>query len=127
MAIFTKFEDMQVWQDGRNLVQIVYELTKGAAFAKDWGLRDQIQRAAVSVCSNIAEGYERSGNKEFAKFLWIAKGSAGEVASQLYHALDNGYVDKIQFDFAYAAANGLCGRLYRLIQSLSSDVKYKKL
>ena len=118
---------MQVWQDGRRLVQIVYDLTKGDAFAKDWGLRDQIQRAAVSVCSNIAEGYERSGNKEFVKFLWIAKGSAGEVASQLYHALDNDYIDKTQFNLAYAAANGLCGRLYRLIQSLSSNVKYKKI
>ena len=127
MAKFTRFEDMVVWQDGRELVRRIYAITKTEAFSKDWGLKDQIQRAAVSICSNIAEGYERSGNKEFAKFLWIAKGSAGEVASQLYHALDNNYLDQQTFSELYNMADGLCGKIYRLIQSVSTDILYKKI
>jgi len=118
---------MQVWQEGRELVRAVYAVAKKGPFARDFGLRDQIQRASVSVCSNIAEGYERSGNKEFAKFLWIAKGSAGEVASQLYHAIDLGYITQSEFDTLYDAANTLCAKIYRLIAALSTDAKYKKL
>lgn len=124
---FTKFEDMKIWQDGRELVRAVYAVAGKGAFAKDYGLRDQIQRAAVSVCSNIAEGYERSGNKEFAKFLWIAKGSSGEVASQLYHALDLGYLTQLDFDQLYAQANNLCAKIYRLIRALSATIAYKKI
>ena len=127
MATFTRFEDMQIWRDGRELVRQIYAVCRTENFSKDWGLKDQIQRAAVSVCSNIAEGYERSGNKEFAKFLWIAKGSAGEVASQLYHALDNKYINQNEFDCLYNSANGLCAKIYRLIQVISSDIKYKKV
>ena len=92
MAVFRTFEEIAAWQMGRDLVIKVYEVTREGGFAKDWGLKDQIQRAAVSICSNIAEGYERRGNKEFVKFLWIAKGSSAEVCSQLYHARDLNYV-----------------------------------
>ena len=127
MAKFTRFEDMVIWQDGRELVRRIYAITNEGLFSKDWGLKDQIQRAAVSICSNIAEGYERSGNKEFAKFLWIAKGSAGEVSSQLYHALDNKYIDQQTFDEIHTMADGLCGKIYRLIQSVSSNLQYKKI
>ena len=81
MATIKRFEEIVAWQHGRVLVQKIYRLTGSGSFAKDRGLKDQIRRAAVSICSNIAEGFERSGNKEFVKFLWIAKGSAGEVAS----------------------------------------------
>ena len=79
MATIKRFKDIVAWQKARELVKAVYGVTRTGAFSKDWGLKDQIQRAAVSICSNIAEGFERSGNKEFANFLWIAKGSTGEV------------------------------------------------
>ena len=74
-----RFEDLIIWQKAREFAQSIYVLTRGSAFAKDYGLKDQIQRAAVSVSSNIAEGFERNGNIEFKNFLFIAKGSCGEV------------------------------------------------
>jgi four helix bundle protein len=85
------FEDLNVWKQARQLTQEVYRLTKTEKFSRDFGLRDQIQRAAISVMSNIAEGFERGGNQEFGQFLYVAKASCGEVRSQLYVALDQGY------------------------------------
>ena len=118
--IFKKFEDMTVWREGRELVKAVYALTRTGSFAKDWGLRDQIQRAAVSICSNIAEGFERRGNKEFIKFLWIAKGSAAEVSSQLYHALDLGYIEKESFMKVYDSAKLVGGMIFNLIRAIDN-------
>ncbi|TAK06448.1 four helix bundle protein, partial [bacterium] len=86
------FEDLEVWKETRRLSKEIYAATQDAKFSKDFGLRDQIRRAAVSVMSNIAEGFERGGNQEFIQFLYIAKGSCGEVRSQLYVALDQGYI-----------------------------------
>ncbi len=80
------FEDLEIWKDARALMRAIYQLTKDPKFSKDFGLRDQIQRAAVSILSNIAEGFERGGNQEFIQFLYVAKGSCGEVRSQLYVA-----------------------------------------
>ncbi len=91
------FEDLEVWKEARRLTQQVYQATEDTRFSKDFGLRDQIRRASVSVMSNIAEGFERGGNQEFMQFLYIAKGSCGEVRSQLYMALDQGYVSKEHF------------------------------
>ena len=125
--VFKKYEDIMVWQFGRELVRSVYALTSVGKFSKDWGLRDQVQRAAVSICSNIAEGYARRGNAEFIKFLWIAKGSAAEVQSQLYHAKDFGYMSVAQFDELYAATNRIQAGIFNLIQTLSSDVSRQKL
>ena len=127
MAGFKRFEDMEVWQMGRSLVKDVYAATRSGLFAKDWGLRDQMQRAAVSVCSNIAEGFERRGNKEFIKFLWIAKGSAGEVSSQLYHAKDLGYLSEDEFARLYAATKAICGKTYNLIKFLSQEKDFVHL
>ena len=79
MPTFKRFEDIAAWQTGRSLIQAVYQISKNGAFASDRGLRDQMRRAAVSITSNIAEGFERSNNKEFRRFLSFAKGSAGEV------------------------------------------------
>ena len=87
------FEDLEVWKSARELPSRIYKVTSDGAFSKDFGLRDQIRRAAVSVMSNIAEGYERGGNQELIQFLSIAKGSCGEVRCQLYVAMDQGYVD----------------------------------
>lgn len=88
------FEDLEVWKSARELTNRIYEITNDGRFAKDFGLRDQIRRASVSVMSNVAEGFERGGNQEFTQFLSIAKGSCGEVRSQLYVAMDRAYIAK---------------------------------
>jgi four helix bundle protein len=93
-----KFEDLVAWQKARLLTKRIYELTATENFSKDFGLKAQIQRAAVSAMSNIAEGFERSGMPEFHQFLVIAKGSCAEVRSQLYIALDIGYITEAEFD-----------------------------
>ncbi len=95
------FEDLQVWQDARMFVKSIYELTSLEKFKKDFGLKDQIQRAAVSIMNNISEGFERDNNKEFRNFLGYSKGSAGEVRSMLYVALDLKYISKEEFDDNY--------------------------
>ena len=101
MASIEKFEDILAWQKGRELTQLVYRLSKRGEFAKDFGLKDQIRRAAVSITSNIAEGFERGGNKEFNQFLSTSKGSVGEVRSQLYVAADEHYVCEQEFKDLY--------------------------
>lgn len=88
------FEELEVWKLARELSQKIYSISNDGRFAKDFGLRDQIRRAAVSIMSNIAEGYERGGNKEFIQFLSIAKASGGEVRSQLYVVMDQCYINK---------------------------------
>ena len=93
-----RFEEIEAWQLSRELVKEVYRVSREGAFAKDFGLQDQIRRAAVSIMSNIAEGFECGGNKEFVNFLSIANGSCGEVRSQLYVAFDQGYVDQARFE-----------------------------
>lgn len=85
---------MQVWQDSRSFVKSLYELTSSKKFSKDYGLKDQIQRASVSIMNNISEGFERDSNREFIKFLGYSKGSAGEVRSMLYVSLDLKYITK---------------------------------
>jgi four helix bundle protein len=87
-----KFEDLIVWQKARELTKNIYRVTKIGEFLKDFGLRDQIRRASVSIMSNIAEGFERGGRSEFHQFLVIAKGSCAELRSQLYVALDAEYI-----------------------------------
>lgn len=94
MAKFETFEDIIAWQKSRILVIDIYQVFKKN---NDYSFRDQIQRAAVSIMNNVAEGYERKGNKEFAKFLYIAKGSCAEVRSMLYLALDLNYINKEEF------------------------------
>src|SRR5437879_4913189 len=98
MATIVRFEDLDAWKTGQSLCNEVYAMTKRSEFAKDFVLRDQIRRAAVSILSNIAEGFERSGTGEFIQFLAIAKGSAGELRAQLYIAKDQGYIDHETFD-----------------------------
>ena len=93
-------------------------MSRTVALSKDFGLRDQIQRAAVSICSNIAEGFERRGNKEFIKFLWIAKGSAAEVSSQLYHLQDLGYITDEDFVALQGKAKRIGATLHLLIESI---------
>ena len=98
MAKVKKFEDIQSWKKIRSLTKEVYRVTLSTAFSKDFGLKDQIRRAAVSILSNIAEGFERGGDKEFIQFLAIAKGSAGELRAQLYVAVDQRYLSQPEFE-----------------------------
>ena len=105
-----RFEDIVAWQKARMLTKDIYASTRVGEFARDFGLKDQIQRASVSTMSNIAEGYERGGDKEFGQFLSTSKGSCGEVKSQLYVALDQGYIAPATFDQLYGKADEV-GRL----------------
>ena len=98
MATIKRVEDIQAWQKARAVCKRIYLITNDGRFARDFGLRDQIRRAAVSILSNIAEGFERGGSREFMQFLAIAKGSAGEVRAQLYGALDQDYVHRHVFE-----------------------------
>jgi four helix bundle protein len=93
-----RFEDLIAWQKARELTKQIYLLTRNEPFSRDFGLRDQIQRASVSIISNLAEGFERGSRSEFHQFIVIAKGSCAEVRSQLYVALDVGYITQEQFD-----------------------------
>ncbi|MGQ9677376.1 MAG: four helix bundle protein [Chloroflexota bacterium] len=97
MAGTKRFEDSEAWQKARELARAVYAMSSEGPFARDFGLRDQIRRSAVSVMSNIAEGFERGVDTEFRRFLAIAKGSAGEVRAQLYVTLDAGLINQTQF------------------------------
>ena len=113
------FEDLQVWQDSRILVKSIYQLTSDGKFSKDFGLREQIQRASVSIMNNIAEGFERNNNKEYIKFLGYSKGSAGEVRSMLYVATDLGYISQDSFNVHYQMA-------INIITQISNFIKYLK-
>jgi four helix bundle protein len=118
-----RFEDIKSWQEARKLTAEIYRVTQSKSFAKDFGLRDQIQRAAVSIMANIAEGFGRKGNKEFLYFLNVAKGSALEVQSHLYAALDLGYIDQSRFDTVYHLANSvshLIGGFINYLQKLEN-------
>src|SRR6266536_2674007 len=98
MATVRQFEDLQVWQEARTLAQAAYSIASQGPFRRDFGLRDQITRAATSTMSNIAEGFERGSRKEFIQFLNVAKASNGELRSQLYVAFDQEYLDQKTFD-----------------------------
>jgi len=93
MAPISHFEEIEAWRSARELVRNVYSVSRTGGLAGDFGLRDQLQRAAVSIMSNIAEGFERDTDADFRRFLFVAKASAGEVRSLLYVALDQGYID----------------------------------
>ncbi len=113
------FEDLEIWKVARRLTKRIYDLTSDRGFSKDPGLCDQIRRASVSVMSNIAEGFERGGNQEFLQFLSIAKGSSEEVRSQLYVALDQGYIPKKE-------AEALINEFKRLSVMINNFMEYLK-
>lgn len=129
MASVKKFEDLEVWQLSRQVCSEVYSLTSRGDFSRDYSLKDQIRRAAGSVMDNIAEGFDRGGNEEFKLFLLYSKGSTGEVKSQLYRALDNGYINQEAFENLYSQLENIGGKLTNLIKYLSATqyrgTKYK--
>jgi four helix bundle protein len=105
MPTFKSVEEIDAWKIGRELVRLIYRLSSRRPFVTDFGLRDQIRRrACVSIVSNIAEGFEREGRGEFAQFLSVAKGSAGETMTQLHLAHDVGYLNDAEFNEAYQLA-----------------------
>lgn len=116
MATINRFEDLICWKKARELTSGVYRAFKDC---RDFGFKDQIQRASVSVMSNIAEGFERGTREEFVNYLFIAKGSAGEVRAQCYAALDNEYLNIERFKYL----SGLAAECSRLIQSFVEKVK----
>ena len=130
MATIQRFEDLEVWKKAREICKYSSQLTQKEQFSKDFSLKDQIKRSSGSAMDNIAEGFERDGNKEFINFLTISKGSVGEVRSQSYRALDYGYINQEEFDFLINETVSLSERLGKFISYLrNSDfkgVKFKK-
>jgi four helix bundle protein len=123
MAMIQRFEDIQAWQEARKLVKMIYSLTNKELFSKDFGMRDQIRRASVSVMANIAEGFDCESKVEFARFLGIARRSAVEVQSILYAALDAGYISNDEFNQHYEQARiakALTGGFKRSLTNKSS-------
>ncbi len=117
-----RFEDLIAWQKARELTREIYHLTRQGSFAKDFGLSGQIQRAAVSIMSNVAEGFERGSRGEFHQFLSVAKASCAEVRSQLYVAFDVGHLDRPRFDDLLARAEELA----RIIGGLRASVEKQR-
>jgi four helix bundle protein len=120
MATFKKFEEIDCWKRARELTRQVYRISSQPKFARDFGLKDQIRRASVSVMSNIAEGYDRSGTAEFIHFLATAKGSAAEVRCQLYAAADQGYLqegDLVRLNALAADIGNMIGGLMKYLRS----------
>ena len=121
-----RFEDLIAWQKARELTRAVYQVSRRGAFAKDFGLSGQIQRAAVSIMSNISEGFERGGRGEFHQFLSIAKASCAEVRSQLYVAFDVGYLNQDEFDHLLAQAEEVARIVGGLRVSVQKQRKAKE-
>jgi four helix bundle protein len=127
MATFTRFEDIESWQKGRHLARSIYSTTSQGPFARDYGLRDQIRRSAVSIMANIAAGFGRGGNREFVTFLSNARGSCAEVKSHLYVALDCGLLPQKEFDAFYSVADETEGLISGLMKYLAnSEVRGRK-
>ena len=129
MARIRKFEDIESWKRARKLANEIYSVTTVGKFTRDFGLRDQIRRASVSILSNIAEGFERGGDKEFLQFLSVAKGSCGETRAQLYVALDQAYISTAEFETLFQSATEvsqlISGLMRYLRQSSLRGSKYR--
>ena len=127
MPSIDRFEDIESWKRARIVTQKIYELSSNGDFSRDFGLKDQIRRSSVSIMSNIAEGFERDGNREFANFLSIAKGSCGEARSQLYVALDQNFITTEDFEWTYdhlSQTGRMIGGFMNYLRE--SDLKGKK-
>ncbi len=118
-----RFEELEVWRKSRRLVDAIYQVSEQGRFARDFGLRDQIRRAAVSVPSNIAEGYERNGDREMLQFLSHAKGSCGEVRCQLYLASDRAYLEREAFEALVAD----CQEISRMLAGFMRYIRESRL
>lgn len=122
----TKFEDLEIWKLSLKITKDIYNLTAKKEFSKDFGLRDQIRRAIVSVSSNIVEGFEKNNNNELIRFLKIAKGSAGETRNQLYIALAVNYITQQEFDKTNKDLEDLANQIGGFIVYLEKKRKDKE-
>src|SRR5687767_318974 len=129
MATIERFEDIVSWKEARKLNNLLGELIDSGKFKHNYRLINQIEGSAGSVMDNIAEGFERSGNKEFIQFLYIAKGSCGELRSQLYRALDRKYISSVEFETFSSHAKRISHLIHKLIiyleNSETKGIKYK--
>lgn len=130
MAKIERFEDIISWQEARKLNKIIGDLIDGGRFKHSYRLINQIEGSAGSIMDNIAEGFERGGNREFIQFLYIAKGSCGELRSQLYRALDRNYIDQKECDSFSVHAMKISSLVQKLISYLENSelkgIKYQK-
>ena len=121
------FEDIKSWQHARRVTNKIYDLSDSGRFNYDFALKNQIRKSSLSILSNIAEGFERNGNREFINFLYIAKGSCGEARAQLYIALDRRYVSKEEFETVHSELTRISGLLSGFIKYLKgSEMKGSK-
>jgi four helix bundle protein len=127
MPTVEKFEQLDVWKGARELANMVYDLSETGKFARDFGLRDQMRRASISIMSDIAEGFEARTQAIFIELLGKAKGSAGELRSQLYLALDRKYIDQDDFNCAFEKVEICSKQLARFIQYLETRPNVKRI
>ncbi|MEW6083550.1 MAG: four helix bundle protein [Chloroflexota bacterium] len=127
MTTAKRFEELEVWQRSKELTNLIYKCSSDGAFARDFGLRDQMRRAAVSIMSNIAEGFESQTQSMFIQYLGRAKGSAGEVRAQLYIAKDQGYLAEGDFKNLISQAEICSKQLARFVQYLESQPNARRV
>jgi len=127
MSTIKRFEEIISWKEARELNRVLRKLIKEKRFERNFGLISQIERSAGSIMDNIAEGFERGGNKEFIQFLYIAKGSCGELRSQMYRAIEDGYINEEEFNLISNYCNKISNLIFKLIEYLkASDLKGQK-
>lgn len=127
MTGINRFEEIEAWKTAQHLTNMVYELGNQTGFNRDYGLRDQIRRASVSIMSNIAEGFESRTDVQFINFLGIAKASAGEVRAQLYVAVDQKYIADDQFKQAYTLAETCARQVAKFIAYLDANPRKRRV
>lgn len=117
----TRFEDLEIWQLARALYKVVFKITTEEPFCRDFRLRDQIRASSGSISDNIAEGFDRGGNKEFVQFLFIAKGSCGETRNQSYRAFDSEYISHEILDDLLSRTETISRKTANLIKTLKAS------
>ena len=127
MTTAKRFEDLEVWQRAKDLTNLIYKYSADGSFSRDFGLRDQMRRASVSIMSNIAEGFESQTQAMFIKYLGHAKGSAGELRAQLYIAKDQGYISEESFSEMFSLSEICSKQLARFIQYLENQPNARRM